>query len=161
MQSTVASDGVTRALNSVRQMANRPAPLIDPIALIAALEHLADVARESNHRERAKYDAIFKQCRPLAQNPRLPSVVMRLLGDEEQKVVANQIQKILRTTTGPSSPVAPAYEGGYGQAWQPNVGPTFASRGRGRGRRSPMSTRGRCFTCRQFGHFAAQCNRRF
>ncbi|KAK3726277.1 hypothetical protein QZH41_003056 [Actinostola sp. cb2023] len=104
LQSTVAADGVTRALYDVRQLASRPAPLVDTIALLAALEHLADSARDGNQKDRAKYDAIFKQCRPLANNPRLPAVVVRLLGDEEQKQVAAQIQKILRGSPCPSEP---------------------------------------------------------
>ncbi|KAK3718617.1 hypothetical protein QZH41_015463, partial [Actinostola sp. cb2023] len=44
LQSTVAADGVTRALNTVRQLEDRPARLMDPMALLAALELLADAA---------------------------------------------------------------------------------------------------------------------
>lgn len=153
LQSAVAADGVTRALDIVRQLANRPAGLMDPIALLAALEHLADVARDSNHADRSKYDAIYKQCRPLVFNPRLHDVVIRLLGDEQQKQVASQIQKILRAPAALSRNTQLA--NGYG-AWEPNSGPIFGGRGRGRGRRAPA--RGRCFNCRQFGHYAAQCN---
>ncbi|KAK3745843.1 hypothetical protein QZH41_014933, partial [Actinostola sp. cb2023] len=151
-KSTVAADGVTRALNTVRQLADRPARLMDPMALLASLELLADAARESNHADRTKYNAIFKQCRPLANSPRLSDVVVRILGDEEQKQVATQIQKILRAPS--LSPSYNAQSGDrYGQG-EPNVGPTFG--GRGPGRRTPA--RGRCFICRQFGHYAAQCN---
>ncbi|KAK3729725.1 hypothetical protein QZH41_002048 [Actinostola sp. cb2023] len=142
LQSTVAADGVTRALYDVRQLASRPAPLVDTIALLAALEHLADSARDGNQKDRAKYDAIFKQCRPLANNPRLPAVVVRLLGDEEQKQVAAQIQKILRGSPAPASQITHSM-GGIGP-WESRVGPVFGGRGyrRGRGRGSP-SMRGR------------------
>lgn len=37
----------------------------------------------------------MKQCRPLTHDPRLPAVVTQLLGDDESKKIAGQIQKIL------------------------------------------------------------------
>ena len=37
----------------------------------------------------------MKQCRPLTHDPRLPEVVTQLLGDDESKRIAGQIQKIL------------------------------------------------------------------
>jgi len=98
LQLSVATDGVTRALNVVRQLASRPTPLVDAIALIAALEQLADAAQDANHQDRAKYNAIFKQCRPLVNNPRLPAVVVRLLGDEGQKEVSQSNPKDLAIT---------------------------------------------------------------
>jgi hypothetical protein len=118
LQSTVASDSVTRALNTVRQLANRPAPLADPLALIASLEYLTDAGRDGNHPDRTKFEAIYRQCRPLANNPRLPAVAVRLLGDEEQKVVANQIQKILRSAPLPFPGDQALFGTEYG-SWEP------------------------------------------
>ena len=37
----------------VRQLASRPSALVDPYALVAALEQLAGVSRETNHPERS------------------------------------------------------------------------------------------------------------
>ena len=79
---------MTSALDSVRQLASRPTPLVDPYALIAALEQLADVSRESVHLDRKRYDAIFKQCKPLVGEPRLPAVVINLLGEKEEKILS-------------------------------------------------------------------------
>ena len=83
------------ALATVRQLAGRPSPLIDNHSLLAALEQLADVARQTGHKEK-KYDAIFRQCKPFLRDGRLASVVTRLLGDPEEKQVASQIRKILK-----------------------------------------------------------------
>ena len=55
----------------VRQLASRPSVLVDPYALVPALEQLADVSRETNHPERKRFEAIFKQCRFLVWKPRL------------------------------------------------------------------------------------------
>jgi hypothetical protein len=78
--------------------------LVDNHTLLAALEQLSDVARESGHAEKKKYDAIFRQCKPLVKDPRLASVVTRLLGDPEEKQVATQIQKLLKSETAQASP---------------------------------------------------------
>ena len=64
-------------------------------SLLAVLEQLADLARQTGHTEKKKYEAIFRQCKPLLRDGRLASVVTRLLGDPEEKQVASQIQKIL------------------------------------------------------------------
>ena len=88
---------------TVRQLAGRPSPLIDNHFLLAALEQLADVARQTGHTEKKKYDAIFRQCKPLLRDGRLASVVTRLLGDPEEKQVASQIQKILKSGTAQSA----------------------------------------------------------
>lgn len=64
----------------VHQLASRPGLLVDPYALIAAFEQLADICQETNHPERRRYEAIFKQCRLLVREPRLASVLIQLLG---------------------------------------------------------------------------------
>lgn len=84
---------MNQTLESVRQLASRPATLPDHFALLAGLEQLADHAREANHPQRKKFDAIFKQCCPLVNSRTLAEVVLQLLGDKE---VAAQIQKIFK-----------------------------------------------------------------
>ena len=108
LQKQLATNSVEHALATVRQLAGRPSPLIDNHSLLAALEQLADVARQTGHTEKRKYDAIFRQCKPLLRDGRLASVVTRLLGDPEEKQVASQIQKILKSGTAQSaSPSGP------------------------------------------------------
>ena len=84
LQKQIATNSVEHALDTVRQLANRPRPLIDNHTLLAALEQLAHVARETGHAEKKKYDAIFRQCKPLLKDGHLASVVTRLLGDPEE-----------------------------------------------------------------------------
>ena len=95
LQKQLATNNVEHALDFVRQLANRPVPLLDNHAL-EQLEQLADTARETGHKERKKYHAIFRQCKPLARGGRLASVITRLLGDPEEKQVTTQIQKLLK-----------------------------------------------------------------
>ncbi|XP_078354877.1 uncharacterized protein LOC144639424 [Oculina patagonica] len=59
LESTLTRTSVTSALDTVRQLASRPSPLVDRYALIAALEQLADVSRETVHPDRKRFDAIF------------------------------------------------------------------------------------------------------
>ena len=79
LQSAVAKSIVNSVPDMVRQLASRPTTLVDPFALISALEQLTDVARETNHPERKKLEAIFKQCRPLVREPRLPLLLFSCL----------------------------------------------------------------------------------
>lgn len=83
----------------VRQLASRPSALVDPYALLAALEQLADVSREINHPECRRFEAIFKQCRPLVQEPKFAIVVIQLLGDKGEKQVTDQIHKLLKSSS--------------------------------------------------------------
>ena len=66
---------------------------------MAAMEQHADVARQTRHAEKKKFDAIFRQCKPLLRDGRLSSVVMHLLSDPEEKQAASQIQNILKSGT--------------------------------------------------------------
>ena len=63
---------VNQSLESVRLLASCPASLLDPLALLAALEKLSDHAKETNHPQRKKFDAIFKQCHTLANSNSFP-----------------------------------------------------------------------------------------
>ena len=44
LQSVVTKSSVNSVLDMVRQLASRPSALVDPYALVAALEQLADVS---------------------------------------------------------------------------------------------------------------------
>ena len=97
LQKQVSADSVDRALECVRQLADRPVGLSDGTAIVAALESLADVSRSASHVDYKRHEAVLKQCRPLTHDPRLPAVVTQLLGDDENKKIAGQIQKILKS----------------------------------------------------------------
>ena len=162
LQSALNVSKVNQSLESVRLLASRPATLLDPLALLVALEQLSDHAREANHPQRKKFDAIFKQCRPLANSNSLAEVVLHHLGDKEERDVASQIRKIFK---GHSSPRSSAP--GQADFWGDNSR-CPASR--------PLSRRliwswwmlqttvlpagtlpQRCFNCRRVGHFATSC----
>lgn len=83
-----------QALESISHLARHPFPLLDPFDLLASLEQLADCSGNCNHLEHKKYDAIIKQCRPLANSNTLAQVVLQLLGDEKERDVTTQIHKI-------------------------------------------------------------------
>ena len=107
LESTLTRTSVSSALHTVRQLASHPTPLVDPYALIVALEQLADVSRETVHPDRKRYDAIFKQWRPLVNEPRLAAIVINLLGNKEEKLVAGQIHKLLKSSNPSPSPRGP------------------------------------------------------
>ncbi|XP_073252241.1 uncharacterized protein [Porites lutea] len=166
LEKQVSADSVDRALVCVRQLAGRPVGLSDGTAIVAALESLADVSRSAGHVDFKRHEAILKQCRPLTHDPRLPAVVTQLLGDDESKKIAGQIQKILKSdhlfsaaqVHGSPFP-APARAPGY-----------LRQQGSGRGRYTPYgygsynnnyASRGfnttRCYNCRKTGHRIANC----
>ena len=166
LEKQVSADSVDRALVCVRQLAGRPVGLSDGTAIVAALESLADVSRSAGHVDFKRHEAILKQCRPLTHDPRLPAVVTQLLGDDESKKIAGQIQKILKSDHLFSAPQvhgspfpAPARAPGY-----------LHQQGSGRGRYTPYgygsynnnyASRGfnttRCYNCRKTGHRIANC----
>ena len=162
LQKQIATNSVEHALATVRQLAGRPSPLIDNHSLLAALEQLAHVPRQSGHAEEKKYDAIFRQLKPLVRDGRLASVVTRLLGDPEEKQVASQIQKILKSETAQSaspsrSPRYPYAPPGYGYP-RPL---SYSARDRGLSGRRFNPQRNRYFQCGNLGHFARNCPGRF
>ena len=133
LESTLSRTSVSSTLDSVRQLAGRTTSLVDPYALIAALEQLADVSRETVHPDRKGYDAIFKQCRPLVDEPRLAAIVINLLGDKEEKLVAGQIHKLLKSSNPSPSPRGPVLQFDQGSQPDPSfVGPMFSTGFRGR-----------------------------
>ena len=160
LQKQVSADSVDRALECVRQLAGRPVGISDGTAIVAALESLADVSRSAGHVDYKRHEAVLKQCRPLTHDPRLPAVVTQLLGDDENKKIAGQIQKILKSDHLFSAPQvhgspfpAPAGVPGY-----------LRQKGSGRGRytygygsyNNNYASRGfnttRCYNCRKTGH---------
>ena len=110
LQKQVSPDSVDQALECVCQLAGLPVRLSDGTAIVAALESLADVSRSVGHVDYIRHEAVLKQCRPLTHDPRLPAVVTQLLGDDENKKIAGQIQKILKSdhlfSTPPSSRIS-------------------------------------------------------
>ena len=97
LQKQVSADSVDRALERVRQLAGQPVGPSDGTAIVAALESLGDVPRSAGHVDYKRHEAVLKQCRPLTHDPGLPAVVTQLLGDDENKKIAGQIQKILKS----------------------------------------------------------------
>ena len=156
MQSVVTKSSVKSVLDMVRQLASRPSALVDPYALVAALEQLVDVSREINHPKRRRFEAIFKQCRPLVREPKLATVVIQLLGDKEEKQVAGKIHKLLKSSSFLPSVSSPYSQPGQFQrryAAQSSQPPTTLRAFGGRRR----ALRGRCFQCRKTGHFIRTC----
>lgn len=103
LQSTVTTITVNSVLYVVRWLASRPTVLVDPYFLIAALEQLVDVSRETSHPKRKELEAIFKQCRPLVREPRPASIGIHLLRYKGKKQVACQIHKLLKLSSSPLS----------------------------------------------------------
>ena len=63
------------------------------------------MSRSAGHVDFKRHEAILKHCRPLTHDPRLPAVVTQLLGDNESKKIAGQIQKILKSDRLFSAPL--------------------------------------------------------
>lgn len=163
MQSALNFSKVNQSLESVRLLASRPAALLDPFSLLATLEQLSDHAREANHPQRKKFEAIFKQCRALANSNSLAEVVLQLLGDKEKRDVASQIRKIFKGHSSPrSSAPGQAFVLGGDNSVVPRPGPYLGGSSGCGGRFRPQYYRPgtfprRCFNCRRVGHFARNC----
>ena len=163
LQKQVSADSVDRALECVRQLAGRPVGLSDGTAIVAALESPADVTRSVGHVDYETREAVLKQCRPLTHDPRLPAW---LLGDDENKKIAGQIQKILKSDHLFSAPQV------HRSPFPPPAGvPGYLrQQGSGRGRYTPYGygsynykyagrafNTTRCYNCRKTGHGIANC----
>ena len=113
---------VSSAFDTVRQLAtSQPTPLVDSYALTVVLKQLPDVSRGTVQLDRRRFDAIFKQCRPLVDEPRLAAIVFNLLGDKDEKLVAGQIHKLLKSSNPSPSPRGPVLQ--FSQGSQPISGP--------------------------------------
>ena len=128
LQKQVSTDSVDWALECVCQLAGRPVGLSDRTAIVVALESLADVSRSAGHVDYKRHEAVLKQCRPLTHDPRLPAVVTQLLGDDENKKIACQIQKILKSDHLFSAPQV------HGSPFPPPAGVPSYLRQQGSGR---------------------------
>jgi hypothetical protein len=60
LQASINASQVDQALETVKHLAARPRALLDPFALLASLEVLADSARESGHPETRKFEAVYR-----------------------------------------------------------------------------------------------------
>lgn len=93
---------------------------------------------------------------PLLMNPAL--LPLSSMYDQEEKLVASQIHKLLKSSNPSPSPRGPVLQFGQGSQQGPSfVGPMFSTgfRGRRGGRSGP--SRGKCFYCKSAGHFIANC----
>ncbi|XP_015762345.1 PREDICTED: uncharacterized protein LOC107341452 [Acropora digitifera] len=87
------------ALRHLRELLARPPALFDPYATVAALEALVDAARQQSTENASRYSTILKQTRPLASNPALQNVLIKLVGTEEEVAVAKEIKKALKAAS--------------------------------------------------------------
>ena len=71
LKQTLDISRVVQALETVKRLAGRPKHLIDSFAPLARLEKLADCGRESDHWDKKKFEAIFKQCHPIIKSPNM------------------------------------------------------------------------------------------
>ena len=78
LQKQAARNSVEHLLATVHQLACHPSTLMDNHSLLAALEQLTDVARQTGYVEKKKYYAIFCQCKSLVRDGNLASVVVHL-----------------------------------------------------------------------------------
>ena len=143
---------VETALAILQLLVSKPPALFDPYAALAALEHLVDSAREVGHERAKRYAVILRQCRPLVNNSAMQSVFIKLVGDKEEAEVAKVIDKTIRRQPGVGNRDARAYALGRTR-WSR---PQNVARGRGNSGRQPL----KCYSSRQPGHFARNCNKK-
>lgn len=82
----------------MNKLISHPAGIFDVHAVIAALEHLADVhvAREKDDSQASRYDSILKQTRFLWSHVSFQLVLLKLLGDKEEIAIAKEIKKAFK-----------------------------------------------------------------
>ena len=98
---------VSSALDTVRQLASHPIPLVFLYTLNAALAQLADVSRETVYSDRKSFDATFKESISIVDDSRLAAIAISLLGETDEKLVAGQIHKLLKSSNPSPSPRGP------------------------------------------------------
>ena len=89
-------NSVYNALQTVKQLISRPAGIFYVHAVIAALEHLVDTAREKNDAQASRYNSILKQTRPLSSHASFQPVLLKLLRDKEEIAIAKEIEKAFK-----------------------------------------------------------------
>ena len=87
---------VHNALQTVKQLISRPAGIFDVHAVIAALEHLVDMAREKNDAQASRYNSILKQTRPLSHASFQP-VLLKLLGIKRRSRLPRGLRRLSST----------------------------------------------------------------
>ncbi|KAL9977508.1 hypothetical protein ACROYT_G014917 [Oculina patagonica] len=88
------------ALRHVRQLLSRPPSIFDAFATMAALEQLADVAREKGHERANRFAIVLRQTRPLMGSSSLQQVLLKLVGSDEEVAIAKEIQKAVKQAPG-------------------------------------------------------------
>lgn len=149
-----------QALETVKHLASRPLAILYSFALLASLEQLANCARESDHPQRKRFEAILKQCRPLTHLNILLQVVLQLLGDKEERDVAAKIRKMLEgNSPARGSAPEPVYDCGGPSPHASYAGRYFGGHGRPFGPyfNSDRALPRPCSCCRKVGNFARNC----
>ena len=101
-----ARNSVEAALRRLRELLTRPQALFDPHATFAALEHLADVARERGSDQASRYSIIQRQTRPLLSSPSLQALLLKLVGSPEEVAIAKEIPiGALKVNQNPAPPL--------------------------------------------------------
>lgn len=118
----------------LRQHLARPPGIFDPHAAFAALERLVDVARDKADERAPRFSVVLRQTRPLLTHPAFQQLLLKLVGDKEEVLVAKEIQKVLKS--------APREQHAWGPPARPAPYP----------RRPPV-----CFNCGRRGHVASTC----
>ena len=127
------------SLRHLRQLLARPAAVFDAHATMAAVEHLADIARERGSDKASRYAIILRQTHPLLASPALQPLLLKLVGSEEEVAIAKEIQKALKSQCPASR---------FSDASRPLLAPY------------PFGQRNAniyCYTCGRRGHIAREC----
>lgn len=74
----------------------RPPGIFVPHAAFAALEHLVDVTRVKADERAPRFSVVLRQTRPLLTNTAFQQLLLKLVGDKEEVLVAKEIQKVLK-----------------------------------------------------------------
>ena len=123
-------NSVHNALQTVKQLISRPAGIFDVHAVVAALEHLVDTAREKNDAQASHYNST----RPLSSHASFQPVLLKLLGEKEEIAIAKEIEKAFKH----SSSVRPL----MGNPRMPYLNPRVTIT---------------CYACGLRGHIARNC----
>ena len=143
MKKATNENTVSVTLQALQAELREPLGVFHPFVAISALEYLVDISREHGHESAHCFNVIFKQCRPLTQNPQFQTILMKLIGDREDMEIAKVIEKTLQKPN-PSARVLP-------QTYPPAKRP-YPPAPRQQPFRSVI-----CFHCHEQGHFTCVC----